>query len=83
MLHIRNELIDITCRQTVNIEASNIVITRVTDTADGLEIEFYVRGIEGGVIMDTTVVEALRVSPHFTTNELNKYMSIILFPDQQ
>ena len=50
------------CRQTVTVQPSDIVITSVMDSPEGLRIQFYVRGITGGVINQNDVVEALRVS---------------------
>ena len=59
------------CRQTITVQPSDIVITSVMDSPEGLRIQFYVRGMTGGVINQNDVVEALRVSYPVTVRRRN------------
>ena len=48
------------CRQTI-VSASDVVITGIRDTSSGLQVQFYVRGMRGGVIPASAAVSAIQV----------------------
>ena len=52
---------DLFCRQT-SVQASDVVITGTRDTSSGLQVQFYVRGMRGGVIPASAAVSAIQVS---------------------
>ena len=52
---------DLFCRQT-SVQASDVVITDTRNTSSGLQVQFYVRGMRGGVIPASAAVPAVQVS---------------------
>ena len=49
------------CRQA-SIIPSYVVITDTTDSSGGLRVQFYVRGMRGGIIPASAIVAAIQVS---------------------
>ena len=61
MINVPTHMHYLLCRQPNTVQASDVVITDTRDSGSGLEVQFYVRGMRGGVIPASAIVPAIQV----------------------